>query len=169
MTYDLHFCLQWLEKINLAKNGTNSWTIIFYNFRRGLSGQECSDELKSLFADKAPSYSTVKNWLNEFNCGRRSLKDKYREGRAKTAVVSDNIDALRELTMQDHHVTYREIEAFLDIFPSSYIQYCMNIWPWKRPVLVGSRTIWSALKKLRLEWCKKNVAKIGWRCLKRRL
>ena len=33
--------------------------IIFYNFRCGLS-QECIDELKSLFGDKAPSYSTVK-------------------------------------------------------------------------------------------------------------
>ena len=36
---------------------------IFYNFLRGLS-QECFDELKSLFGDKAPSYSTVKNWFN---------------------------------------------------------------------------------------------------------
>ena len=46
--------------------------IIFYNFRRGLSRQECIDELKSLFGDKAPSYSTVKNWFDDFSCGRRS-------------------------------------------------------------------------------------------------
>ena len=56
---------------------------IFVNFRRELS-QECIDELKSLFGDKAPSYSTVKSWFNEFNCGRRSLKDEVREGRQKT-------------------------------------------------------------------------------------
>ena len=31
-------------------------------------------ELKSLFGDKEPSYSTVINWFNEFNCERRSLK-----------------------------------------------------------------------------------------------
>ena len=43
---------------------------IFYNFRRELSRQECIDELKSLFGDKAPSYSTMKNRFNEFNCGR---------------------------------------------------------------------------------------------------
>ena len=46
--------------------------IIYYNFR------EYIDELKSLFDDKVPSYSTVKNWFNEFNRGRRSLKDKVR-------------------------------------------------------------------------------------------
>ena len=32
--------------------------VIFYNFRRGLS-QDCIDELKSLFGNKAPSYSIV--------------------------------------------------------------------------------------------------------------
>ena len=91
---------------------------IFYKIRRGLSRQECIDELKSLFGDKAPFHSTVKNWFNEFNCGLRSLKDEVREGRPKTAVVSENIDAVRELIMQDRHVTYREIEASLGI---SYI------------------------------------------------
>ena len=76
----------------------------FYNFRRGLSRQECIDELKSLFGDKAPSHSTEKNWINAFNCGRRSVKDEAREGCPKTAVVSENIDAVRELIMQERHV-----------------------------------------------------------------
>ena len=37
-------------------------------------------KLKCLYGDEAPSYSTVKNWFNEFNRGRRSLKDEFREG-----------------------------------------------------------------------------------------
>ena len=48
----------------------------------------------------------MKTWFIEFNCGRRLLKDEIREGRPKTAVVSDNIDVVRELIMQDRHVTY---------------------------------------------------------------
>ena len=79
--------------------------IIFHNFRRGLSRQECIDELKSLFGDKTPFYSTVKNWFNEFNRGRHSLKDEVREGPAKTVVVPEHIDAVRELIMQDRHMT----------------------------------------------------------------
>ena len=63
--------------------------IIFYNFRRG------------------------------FNCGRRSLKCEVRKGPSKTAVASENIDAVRELIMQDHHVTYRKIEASLSISSNS--------------------------------------------------
>ena len=69
-------------------------SIIFYNFRGGLSRQECIDEPKSLFGDKALSYSTVKSWFNSFNCGRRSLKDELHEGPPKTVVLSENIDAV---------------------------------------------------------------------------
>ena len=42
------------------------------------------DELKFLYGNAATSYGSVKNWLNEFNCGRRSLKDEVPEGPLKT-------------------------------------------------------------------------------------
>ena len=86
---------------------------IVHNFRLRLALQEYIDELKSLYGDKAPSYSIVKNLFNEFNRGRSSLKDEFREG--PPAVVPDNIDAVHELIMQDHHVTYPEIELSLGI------------------------------------------------------
>ena len=73
--------------------------------RYGLSRWECIDELQSLFDDKVPSYGTVKNRFNKINCVRLSLKDEVCEGRPKTDVVSENIDAVGELVMQDCHVT----------------------------------------------------------------
>ena len=91
----------------------------FYNIRRVLSQQECIHELKSLFGDKAPSFTTVKNCFKEFNCGRRSLKDEVREGPPKAAVVRENIAFVRELKMQDRHVIYREIEPCLGISSNS--------------------------------------------------
>ena len=39
------------------------------------------------------------------------LKDEVREG-STTAVVSENIDAVREVTTPDRHVTYRQIEVY---------------------------------------------------------
>ena len=57
----------------------------------------------------------MKNWFNEFNCGRRSLKGEIREGPPKTAFVPENIAAVRQLIRQDCHVTYHEIEPFLGI------------------------------------------------------
>ena len=45
----------------------------------------------------------------EFNCGRSSLKDEFREGRSKSVVVPETTDA----------VTYREIETTLGIIGTS--------------------------------------------------
>ena len=39
----------------------------------------------------------MKNCFSEFDRGRRSLKDKVHEGRPKTAIVPEYIDAVREL------------------------------------------------------------------------
>lgn len=89
----------------------NFRAIIFYNFRRKLSQQQCADELQSTFGGEAPSIDTVYRWYREFNRGRSSHTDEFREGRPKSAVVPETIDAVRELIKQDRHVTYREIEA----------------------------------------------------------
>ena len=81
--------------------------IIFYNLRYGLTQQQCIVELKSIFANEAPSRTGVYRWYGEFNPGRSSLKDEFREGRPKSVVVRANIDAVRQLILQDRHVTYR--------------------------------------------------------------
>ena len=89
--------------------------IIFYNFRRGLTQQQCMDELNSIFGDEGPSRTSVYRWYGEFNRVRSSLQDEFREGRPKSAVVPKTIDAVRELILQDRHVTNREIETTLGI------------------------------------------------------
>ncbi|XP_031634437.1 histone-lysine N-methyltransferase SETMAR-like [Contarinia nasturtii] len=93
----------------------NFRAIIFYNFGRGLSQQQCVDEIHSTFGDEAPSKATVYRWFNEFNRGRRLLKDEFKEGRPKSVVLPETIDAVSELIMEDCHVTYSEIEASLGI------------------------------------------------------
>lgn len=93
--------------------------IIFYNFQRGLTQQQCLDELNSIFGGEAPSRTSVYRWFTEFNRGRSSLNDEFREGRPKSVVVPKNIDAVRELILQDRHVTYREIAVSLDISGTS--------------------------------------------------
>ena len=79
--------------------------IIFYNIRRGLT-QQCIDELNSIFGDEAPSRASVYRWYGEFNRGRSSLQDECRECRPKSIVVTETIDAVRQLILQDRHVTY---------------------------------------------------------------
>ena len=89
--------------------------IIFYNFRHGLTQQQCINELNSIFCDKAPSSTSVYRWYGEFNRGHSSLQDVFRKGHPKSVVVPETIDAVCQLILQDCHVTYHEIETTLSI------------------------------------------------------
>ena len=94
-------------------------SIIFYNFRRGLTQQQCIDELNSIFGYEAPSRTSVYRWYFEFNRGRSSLQDKFREGCPKSAVVPETIDAVSQLILPDRYVTYHEIKTTLGIIGTS--------------------------------------------------
>ncbi|CAH2013856.1 unnamed protein product [Acanthoscelides obtectus] len=93
--------------------------IIYYNFQRQLSQQECLAGLLSVFGNEAPHQSTISRWYGEFKRGRVSLSDDPRVGAPKTAVTQENVDAVRKLIIEDRHVTYREIEASLKISKTS--------------------------------------------------
>ena len=83
--------------------------IIFYNFRRVLTQQQCIDELNSIFGDEVPSRTGVYRWYGEFNRGRNSLQDEFHKNQPKSVIFPETIDDVRQLVLQDHHVTYREI------------------------------------------------------------
>ena len=99
----------------LELNRKHFRAISFYNFQRGLTQQQCIDELNSIFGDEVPSRTSVYRWYGEFNRGRSSLQGEFREVRPKSVVVSETIDAVRQLILQDRHVTYCEIERTLGI------------------------------------------------------
>ena len=69
----------------------------------------------SAFGDEAPSKTTIYRWFAEFQRGHVKLCDDSRQGRPKTVVTQDNVDTVHTLIEEDRHVTYREIQATLDI------------------------------------------------------
>ena len=94
--------------------------IIFYNFRRGLTQQQCNDGLNSIFGDEDPSRTSVSRWYGEFNWGRSSLQDEFREESSKINCCSGNHwCSERQLILQNRHVTYREMEITLGISGTS--------------------------------------------------
>ena len=74
--------------------------MIYYDCPRGLSKQECINQLIFTFGDEAPFYVTVKRWYNEFNRGRHSLTDEFRKGRLKLVFGPENLNALQKLIMK---------------------------------------------------------------------
>lgn len=140
----------------------NFRAIIFYNFRRGLSQQQCLAELVSVFGDEAPHQSTISRWYCEFQRGRTSLSDDPRTGPPRTAVTQTNIDAVRQLITDDRHVTYREIESSLGISKTS-IQKILHDELGVRKLV--SRWIPHLLteeqKAARVNWCRKTLSRFN--------
>jgi len=138
----------------------NVRAMIYYDFRRGLTRQQCIDQLNSTFGEEAPSFATVKRWYNEFYRGRPSLNDEYREGRPKSVVVPETIDAVQHMINQDRHVTYCEIETSLGISPTSIHKILHEHLAVKK---VCCRWIPHNLTKVqkdaRVDWCKKMIKK----------
>ena len=56
-----------------------------------------------------PSRTSAYRWYYEFNQAPSSLQNEFREGLPKSFVVPETIDAVRQLILQDRHVTYRKI------------------------------------------------------------
>lgn len=92
-----------LVKMKLTRE--NFRAIIFHNFRRGLSQEECLSELKSLYSSEAPSKTTIYRWYSEFRRGRNSVGDVPSSGRPKSAVTPENALAVKHLIEEDRHVT----------------------------------------------------------------
>ena len=74
--------------------------IIFNNFGRRLTQQQCIDELKSIFGVEAPSMTSVYRWYGEFNRGCILLQNEFREVRRNSVVVLETIDAVRQQILQ---------------------------------------------------------------------
>ena len=72
-------------------------------------------ELNLIFGNEAPLRTSVYRWYGEFNRGRSSLQDEFREDRPKSVVIPETIDDVRQLILQDRHMSYREIETTLGI------------------------------------------------------
>ena len=80
-----------------------------------LTQQQCIDELNLIFGDEAPSSTSVYRFCGEFNRGRSSLQNEFREGCPKSVIVPETMDAVCQLILQDCHVSYHEIETTLGI------------------------------------------------------
>ena len=86
--------------------------MILYDYKKGLVQMKASP----VFEGSASLRATIgDDWFGEFRMGRQSLEDEPRAGRPHTAVTDENVAAIRKLITEDPHITYREIEATLEI------------------------------------------------------
>lgn len=140
----------------------NFRTMIFYDFRCGLTQQQSIERLFSAFGDEAPSKTTVYRWFTEFQLGRSSLGHGSGAGRPKTAVTPENIEAVQKLIEEDRHITYQEIQTCLGI-GGSQVRKILNEELWVRKLI--SRWVPHNLtpeqKAARVTWCTETLRRFN--------
>lgn len=87
----------------------------------------CTDYLASTLVQKRHFFLNLISVV--FRIKAWSLQNLFRDDRPKSAVLSENIVAVRKLILQDRYVTNRQTEAYLGIIvPLAYTQYFNSIW-----------------------------------------
>lgn len=86
------------------------------------NGIKCCEVIKMLenaFHESAMKKSAVNTWYKRFEDGREETCDDVRAGRPSTSVTPVNVDAVKNLVLQDRRITVREIAEELDISQGS--------------------------------------------------
>lgn len=140
--------------------GEHICAMIYYDFRRGITQQQCIDQLISTFGNGTPSNTTVYHWFRGFYRRRSMLTGKVKAGGPKSVVVPQYIEGVRKLRMADRLVAYCAKEANLGISMTGIISILHNYVTVK---IKYSRWIPHNLKKeqkdARVEWCIKMFKK----------
>ncbi|XP_029655230.1 protein GVQW3-like, partial [Octopus sinensis] len=90
----------------------------------------------------APSYATVKRWVNVFQRGRERVKDDPRRERPPTATTKDKLDLDLGLIIQDRRISCHQIAERLgfstertDNIVTKYIKFSKVSARWVPPLL----------------------------------
>ena len=121
--------------------------ITFYNF------------LNLIFGDETLLRTSVYWWYGEFNRCCSSLQDEFRQGRPKSVVVPEIINAVRQLVLQDRYVIYGEIETILGISGTSIYSILHEHFTVKKFVCIGSHKICQSLKKASVDKSREMLQK----------
>lgn len=99
--------------------------LIAYHCKKGLTGDECFNEINSVLGENSVSRATVFNWYREFKHGRTSLEDEPRSGRPLEVTTDDNVAAIEDHVRADPHITHRQLAEILKI-STERIQHIMR-------------------------------------------
>ena len=84
-------------------------------FLQGKAPKEIHAILRETLGEHAPSYTTVKNWVDLFKRGDFSTCVAPRPGRPKTVNTPEIIDQTDELILEDSRISAKSIAEQLDI------------------------------------------------------
>lgn len=100
-------------------NRSNIRFYIFARWKLGNTATSIHDDLSVVLSDSPPALSTISRWIQEFEKGRDSVKDKPRAGRKRSVVNEENAEAVRALVEADARCSISEMSDTLALSDTS--------------------------------------------------
>jgi len=101
------------RRARFQQHGDASCQVFF--FWQGKAPKEIHAILTDTLGKHAPSYATVKNWVDHFKRGDFSTCNAPRPGRPKTVTTPEIIDQFHELILEDRRISAKSIAERLGI------------------------------------------------------
>ena len=76
------------------------YVIQYFNLK-GLSPINIKSELDSTLGESAPSFTTVKYWVEDFKRGRTSCQDEHRSGRPNEMTTTEMVKKIYKMILDD--------------------------------------------------------------------
>src|ERR1700729_2562510 len=85
--------------------------VIKFLMFQGKTTTEIHREMEPVFRDSCPSYTSVKNWCQQFKCCRSNVADLPRSGRPASECNDENATRVKKIIDQDRKMTIVEIAS----------------------------------------------------------
>lgn len=129
--------------------------IMRYTFARGLSIDECVDEMSSVLKEDCPHRTKIYRWYREFNRGNFGVDDSPRSGCPTEVCNEENVEKVER---DNRRITYRQIEEIPQISaPSIHKILHDSIGVKKVCTLWVPHDLKEEQKICRVNWCKKML------------
>ena len=106
---------------------------------RGKASKEIHVILTETLGEHAPLYTTVKNWVAQFQRGDVSICDAPRPGRRKTVTTPEIINQIHELILEDRRISVKSIASNWASHVSGLGPLFVKIWTCGSSPRSGSR------------------------------
>jgi len=90
------------------------------------NGVKTLEMLGNCFGSDTPKKTAIYEWHEGFKSGRESVKDDERSGRPSTSKIDENINKVREMLINNHKLTIRELAKDLNIAYGSIQDIVVN-------------------------------------------
>ena len=88
--------------------------------------------LTKAYGECAMTKTRVYEWYKRFQDGREDVEDDERPGRPGTSTTDENVEKMKEMVMNDHRITIREVADDVGISIGSFHEIFSNVLGMKR-------------------------------------